>query len=51
MAHKISEYSNELKLLLYGIIIYLEMDIEIVKVLFYLMVMDTFLGIINHSLK
>ncbi|MFC6247115.1 phage holin family protein [Flavobacterium psychroterrae] len=45
--HKISEYSNEMKLLLYGFFIYLEMDIEIVKVLFYLMVMDTFLGIIK----
>jgi hypothetical protein len=47
MIHKISGYSNELKLFLYGIFIYLEMDIEIVKVLFYLMVMDTFLGIIK----
>lgn len=45
--HKISEYSNELKLLLYGIFIYLEIDQEIVKVLFYLMVIDTFLGIIK----
>ena len=44
---KISEYSNELKLLLYGIFIYLEMDREIVKVLFYLMVIDTALGIIK----
>ncbi|MFH7017168.1 phage holin family protein [Flavobacterium sp. FlaQc-47] len=44
---KISEYSNEMKLLLYGIFIYLEIDIEIVKVLFYLMVIDTFLGIIK----
>jgi len=47
MMHKISEYSNELKLLLYGVFMYLEMDVEIVKVLFYLMVMDTFLGIIK----
>jgi hypothetical protein len=47
MIHKISGYSHELKLLLYGIFIYLEMDIEIVKMLFYLMVMDTFLGIIK----
>jgi hypothetical protein len=47
MIHKISGYSNELKLLLYGIFIYLEMDIEIVKMLFYLMVMDTFLGIVK----
>ena len=45
--HKISEYSNELKLLLYGIFMYLEMDLEIVKVLFYLMVLDTFLGIVK----
>lgn len=47
MMHKIAEYSNELKLLLYGIFIYLEMDAEIVKVLFYLMVLDTFLGIVK----
>ena len=45
--YKFSEYSNELKLLLYAIVIYLEMDTGIVKVLFYLMVMDTFLGIIK----
>ncbi|XDZ56619.1 hypothetical protein FlaCF_3667 [Flavobacterium tructae] len=45
--HRITEYSNELKLLLYGIFIYLEMDAEIVKVLFYLMVLDTFLGIVK----
>ena len=44
---KITEYSNELKLLLYGIFIYLEMDTGIVKVLFYLMIMDTFLGVIK----
>ncbi len=47
MMHRITEYSNELKLLLYGIFIYLEMDAEIVKVLFYLMVLDTFLGIVK----
>lgn len=45
--HKISEYSNELKLVLYGIFVYLEMDAEIVKVLFYLMVLDTFLGVVK----
>jgi len=47
MMHRITEYSNELKLLLYGIFIYLEMDAEIVEVLFYLMVLDTFLGIVK----
>lgn len=47
MAQKISEYLNEIKLLLYGIFMYLEMDTGIVKVLFYLMVMDTFLGVIK----
>ncbi|MFW0739658.1 phage holin family protein [Flavobacterium sp. T12S277] len=47
MMHKISEYSNELKLVLYGIFVYLEMDAEIVKVLFYLMVLDTFLGVVK----
>ncbi|MBB4804670.1 hypothetical protein HNP37_004767 [Flavobacterium nitrogenifigens] len=47
MMQKISEYSNELKLLLYGIFIYLEMDTGIVKVLFYLMIMDTFLGVVK----
>lgn len=45
--YKFSEYLNELKLLLYAIFIYLEIDTGIVKVLFYLMVMDTFLGIIK----
>ncbi|HEY1194292.1 phage holin family protein [Flavobacterium sp.] len=45
MIQKISEYANELKLLLYAIFIYLEMDTGIVKVLFYLMIMDTFLGV------
>ena len=40
-------YSNELKLMLYGVFVYLEMDIEIVKVLFYLMVIDTILGVIK----
>lgn len=44
---KFSEYLHELKLLLYGIFMYLEMDTGIVKVLFYLMIMDTFLGIIK----
>ncbi|KAF2515233.1 phage holin family protein [Flavobacterium foetidum] len=43
--NKISEYLDEIKLLLYGVFIYLEMDTGIVKVLFYLMVMDTFLGV------
>ena len=47
MVQKISEYLNEIKLLLYGIFMYLEMDTGIVKVLFYLMVMDTFLGVIK----
>jgi hypothetical protein len=45
--YKFSEYLNELKLLLYAIFIYLEIDTGIVKVLFYLIVMDTFLGIIK----
>ncbi len=47
MVQKISEYLNEIKLLLYGIFMYLEMDTGIVKVLFYLMVIDTFLGVIK----
>lgn len=47
MKYKISEYSNEIKFLFYGIFIYLEIDVEIVKVLFYLMLIDTFLGIIK----
>ncbi|WP_343697100.1 phage holin family protein [Flavobacterium sp.] len=45
MLQKILEYSDELKLLLYAIFIYLEMDTEIVKVLFFLMMIDTFLGV------
>lgn len=47
MKHKIITYANELKLLLYGVFMYLELDIEIVKVLFFLMVIDTFLGIVK----
>ncbi len=47
MIHKISEYLDQLKLLLYVVFIYLEMDTGIVKVLFYLMIMDTFLGVIK----
>ncbi|NQY30141.1 MAG: phage holin family protein [Flavobacteriaceae bacterium] len=47
MKDKLVAYSNELKLLLYGVFVYLEMDIEIVKVLFYLMVIDTILGVIK----
>lgn len=47
MIDRIVEYSGGLKLLLYGVFIYLGMDMEIVKVLFYLMVMDTFLGVIK----
>ncbi|MBE8725784.1 phage holin family protein [Flavobacterium hungaricum] len=47
MIQKISEYLNELKLLLYLVFIYLDMDTGIVRVLFYLMVMDTFLGIVK----
>jgi len=45
MKNKIVEYSNEFKLLFYGVFMYLEMEIEIVKVLFFLMVIDTFLGV------
>jgi len=47
MKDQIIAYSNELKLLLYGVFVYLEMDIEIVKVLFYLMVIDTILGVVK----
>ena len=47
MINKILEYSNELKLLLYGLFVYLEIEIEMVKVLFFLMVIDTVLGVIK----
>jgi toxin secretion/phage lysis holin len=47
MFNKIEDYSNEFKFFIYTIFIYLDMDIEIVKILFFLMVLDTFLGIIK----
>ncbi|MDI9309233.1 MAG: phage holin family protein [Limnohabitans sp.] len=47
MILKFEDYINEFKLLLYGVFLYLDLDIEIVKVLFFLMLLDTFLGIIK----
>ncbi|MFK7113478.1 phage holin family protein [Flavobacterium oreochromis] len=47
MINKANYYINEVKILLYGVVLYLDLDIEIVKVLFFLMVIDTFLGIIK----
>lgn len=45
MIDKILNYANELKLLLYGFFIYIDLDIEIVKILCALMVIDTVLGV------
>lgn len=47
MIPKILEFLNELQIISYGFLTYLQIDAEIVKVLFYLMGMDTFLGIIK----
>lgn len=47
MILKFEDYINEFKLLLYGVFLYLDLDIEIVKVLFFLMLLDTLLGIIK----
>ena len=47
MINKVLEHANEIKLLVYGMFIYLEMEIEIVKILFFLMVIDTVLGIVK----
>jgi len=47
MMYKILEYLNELQIVIHCFLTYLQMDVEIIKVLFYLMGMDTFLGIIK----
>ena len=47
MINKVLEHANEIKLLVYGMFIYLEMEVEIVKILFFLMVIDTVLGVIK----
>ncbi len=47
MYNKIVEYSNEFKILVYSLFVYLEIDVELLKVLFCLMLIDTFLGIIK----
>ncbi len=47
MMYKILEYLNELQIVLHSFLTYLQMDVEIIKVLFYLMGMDTFLGIVK----
>ncbi|MFT5890883.1 MAG: toxin secretion/phage lysis holin [Dokdonia sp.] len=47
MYNKIVEYSNEFKILAYSLFVYLEIDVELLKVLFCLMLIDTFLGVIK----
>ncbi len=47
MYNKIVEYSNELKILIYSFFVYLEIDVELLKVLFCLMMIDTFLGVVK----
>ncbi|WP_422105563.1 phage holin family protein [Winogradskyella sp.] len=46
----IGKYYNEIKAFIYSLFIYLEMDVDVVKILFYLMVIDTVLGVVK-SLK
>ena len=47
MIPKILEFLNELYIIIYSFLTYLQIDAEIVKVLFYLMGIDTFLGIVK----
>lgn len=43
----IAEYWHEIKLVVYGVFVFLQLDIDIVKVLSYLMITDTVLGTIK----
>ena len=47
MYNKIVEYSNEFKILVSSLFVYVEIEVELLKFLFCLMLIDTFLGIIK----
>lgn len=47
MYEKILECPNEIKILIYSFFVYIDIDIELLKVLFCLMLIDTFLGIVK----
>ena len=43
----VAEYWHQIKLVVYGVFVFLQLDIDIVKVLSYLMITDTVLGTIK----
>ena len=45
---KIKLFSQEIKLMLYGVCLFLEIDQNIIKILFFLMLIDTFLGVVKN---
>ena len=47
MYEKILECPNELKILIYSFFVYIDIDVELLKVLFCLMLIDTFLGVVK----
>lgn len=47
MYEKILDCPNEVKILLYSFFVYIDIDIELLKVLFCLMLIDTFLGVVK----
>lgn len=47
MIEKIQAYSNEIKILIYSFFVFLDIDTNIVKILFYLMIIDTLIGVIK----
>ncbi|GGG28904.1 hypothetical protein GCM10011344_32170 [Dokdonia pacifica] len=47
MYEKILECPNELKILIYTFFVYIDIDVELLKVLFCLILIDTFLGIVK----
>lgn len=47
MYEKILDCPNEVKILIYSFFVYIDIDIELLKVLFCLMLIDTFLGVIK----
>jgi len=47
MYEKILECPNELKILIYSFFVYIDIDVELLKVLFCLILIDTFLGVVK----
>lgn len=47
MYEKILDCPNEVKILIYSFFVYIDIDIELLKVLFCLMLIDTFLGVVK----